>query len=117
VQVQDGSGAAHELGAGQMLRLRPGQTARVQPAETVAAWREGWLDFQGTPLAEVLRRLQRYSPQPLRVEPDAAALPVLGRVRIAAAQGWLRMLPRTLPVSVQEEGQGAERTLVIRRRG
>jgi ferric-dicitrate binding protein FerR (iron transport regulator) len=52
------------------------------------------------------------------VEPDAAALPVLGRVRIAAAQGWLRMLPHTLPVSVQEEeqGPGTERTLVIRRR-
>jgi RNA polymerase sigma factor (sigma-70 family) len=117
VQVQDGSGAAHELGAGQMLRLRPGQTARVQPAETVAAWREGGLDFPGTPRADVRRRLQRSSPQPRRVEPDAAARPVLGRVRIAAAQGWLRMLPRTLPVSVQEEGQGAERTLVIRRRG
>jgi hypothetical protein len=49
-------------------------------------------------------------------------LPVLGRVRIAAAQGWLRMLPRTLPVSVQEEvqekeqGPGTGRTLVIRRR-
>lgn len=118
VQVRDANGTAHELGAGQMLRLRPGQAARVQAADTVAAWREGWLDFQSTPLAEVARRLERYSPQPLRVEPDAAALPVLGRVRIAAAHGWLRMLPRTLPVSVQEEeqGPGLERTLVIRRR-
>lgn len=118
VQVRDGSGARHALGAGQMLRLAPGQTAAVQTVAAVAAWREGWLDFQNTPLAEVARRLERYSPQPLRVEPDAAALPVLGRVRIAAAQGWLRMLPRTLPVSVQEEeqGPGTERTLVIRRR-
>ena len=118
VQVRDGSGARHELGAGQMLRLAPGQTAAVQTVAAVAAWREGWLDFQNTPLAEVARRLERYSLQPLRVEPDAAALPVLGRVRIAAAQGWLRMLPRTLPVSVQEEeqGPGTGRTLVIRRR-
>ncbi|MDC2857968.1 MULTISPECIES: FecR domain-containing protein [unclassified Delftia] len=122
VQVRDGSGARHALGAGQMLRLAPGQTAAVQTVAAVAAWREGWLDFQNTPLAEVARRLERYSLQPLRVEPDAAALPVLGRVRIAAAQGWLRMLPRTLPVSVQEEvqekeqGPGTGRTLVIRRR-
>lgn len=117
VQVRDGSGARHELGAGQMLRLVAGETATIQTTATVAAWREGWLDFQNTPLAEVARRLQRYSPQPLRVEPDVAALPVLGRVRIAATQGWLRMLPRTLPVSVQEEKPaGLERTLVIRRR-
>ncbi|EFI59081.1 anti-FecI sigma factor, FecR, partial [Comamonas thiooxydans] len=118
VQVRDGSGAQYELGAGQMLRLGAGQTAAVQTTATVAAWREGWLDFQNTPLADVARRLERYSPQPLRVEPDAAALPVLGRMRIAAAQGWLRMLPRTLPVSVQEEeqGPGTGRTLVIRRR-
>ena len=120
VQVRDGSGAHYELGAGQMLRLVAGQTAAVQTTATVAVWQAGWLDFQNTPLADVARRLERYSPQPLRVEPDAAALPVLGRVRIAAAQSWLRMLPHTLPVSVQEEegeqGPGTGRTLVIRRR-
>src|SRR5258708_2503643 len=38
VQVRDGSGAPHELGAGQMLRLAPGQTAAVQTVAAVAAW-------------------------------------------------------------------------------
>jgi RNA polymerase sigma factor (sigma-70 family) len=114
VGVRDGSGATQTLIAGQMLRLPVGQTAQPQSITTIAPWREGWLDFQNTPLTEVVERLARYSPQPLHVEADAAALPVLGRVHTAAVMGWLQMLPRTLPVRVQPEG--AERTLVIRRR-
>ena len=39
VQVRDGSGVRHELGAGQMLRLAPGQTAAVQTVAAVAALR------------------------------------------------------------------------------
>lgn len=114
VRVRDGSGATQELAPGQMLRLPAGQTALPQAIDTVAPWRDGWLDFQGTPLAEVALRLARYSPQPLRVHADAAALPVLGRVHTTAVHNWLQMLPRTLPVSVQPEG--AAHTLVIRRR-
>jgi RNA polymerase sigma factor (sigma-70 family) len=118
VRVRDGSGGAQELIAGQMLRLPAGQSAPPQAITAVAPWRDGWLDFQNTPLSEVVERLARYSPNPLRVEADAATLPVLGRVHTTAVPGWLQLLPHTLPVSVQPEGaEAGMSTLVIRRRG
>lgn len=119
VRVQDlaGAGIAHDLTARETLRWPPGAPPRreAEPGD-VAAWRDGWLDFRHAPLGEAVQRIARYSPRPLRVAPDAQALPVFGRVRIAEAHAWLRLLPHTLPVTVREEGQGAQRAIVIERR-
>ena len=119
VRVQDlaGQGIAHDLTAHQALHWPPGGPPRREAAPgDVAPWRDGWLDFRHEPLGEAVQRIARYTPQPLRVAPDAQALPVFGRVRIAEAGDWLRLLPRTLPVTVREEGQGAQRAIVIARR-
>lgn len=114
VQDQAGGRGACELTARETLHWPPGGAPRrgSEPGD-VAPWRDGWLDFRHEPLGPAVQRLARYSAKPLRVEPGAAQLPVFGRVRIAEAGEWLRLLPRTLPVTVREEGQGAQRAIVI----
>ena len=119
VRVQDLAGGreAYELTAQQALNWPPGQPPRRETApDGVAAWRDGWLDFRHEPLGQAVRRIARYTDMPLRVEPGAEQIPVFGRVRIAQAHAWLRLLPRSLPVTVREEGQGAQRAIVIARR-
>ncbi len=88
---------------GQALRLgATGAAERPQPAAApVASWREGWLDFPGVPLGDVVARLQRYHATPIRVAPAAGRLSVLGRVRLDAVADWLRLLPRSLPVRLR----------------
>lgn len=118
VWLRSASGDERVLVAGDRAHIDAAQRLSVPSghvrAAAVAPWREGWLDFHHTPLGEAVERLTRYSPRPLRVTPEAASLPVLGRVRIADSIGWLRLLPGSLPVRVREEGP--ERALVISRR-
>ncbi|WP_159917457.1 sigma-70 family RNA polymerase sigma factor [Pantoea sp. 18069] len=117
VRVQPPGAAQHDLHAGDALRWSPDDgVQRAQSQGEVAPWRSGWLDFRHVPLHEAVQRLARYSPFALRVAPDAADLTVFGRVRIAEAGAWLRLLPGSLPVTVREEGRGAERALLITRR-
>lgn len=115
VHVRSGTGAQCVLGAGERVRIEGEQltVSRDGDAVAVAPWRAGWLDFQYTPLGEVVERLARYGTRSIRVAPEAAQLPVLGRVRIADSLAWLRLLPGSLPVRIRE--QGAERSLVIER--
>ncbi|MGJ7541360.1 sigma-70 family RNA polymerase sigma factor [Variovorax sp. LT1R16] len=118
VRVRSSSGEERILGAGDSARIDASQqftTAHPGEAVAVAPWREGWLDFHHVPLGEVVSRLARYSPRPLRVEADAAFLPVVGRVHIAQAGAWLRLLPGSLPVQVREE-PGSPPAVVIARR-
>ena len=119
VRLRSAGGDERMLGAGDSARIDGAQHLSVSTgqvrAAAVASWREGWLDFHHTPLGEVVERLTRYSPRPLRVTPEAASLPVLGRVRIADSIGWLRLLPGSLPVRVQDDVTG-DRALVISRR-
>jgi RNA polymerase sigma factor (sigma-70 family) len=73
----------------------------------VAPWRDGWLDFRATPLATAARRLARYHAHPIHVDEAVAGLPVLGRVHIAGAMAWLRLLPASLPVRVGATADGS----------
>jgi RNA polymerase sigma factor (sigma-70 family) len=117
VQPLADAGQAYELTAHEALHWpRGGPPRRESTPGDVAPWRDGWLDFRHEPLGEAVQRIARYSSIALRVAPDAQALPVFGRVRIADAGDWLRLLPRTLPVTVREEGEGAQRGIVIARR-
>ena len=97
----------HELGAGQGLRLGRGAVVRTQAASgDAAAWRHGELVFADTTLGEALQRLGRYAPFALQATPEAARLPLSGRVRIAQAHAWVRALPRALPVQVRQQPGG-----------
>ena len=116
VQLRSASGATRVLGAGDIAHVNAAQDiSTTSSVDEVAPWRTGWLDFHHAPLGEAVARLARYSPRPLSVAPDAADLPVVGRVRVADASGWLRLLPGSLPVRVD----GADRPdgpIVITRR-
>ncbi|NMG64004.1 sigma-70 family RNA polymerase sigma factor [Azoarcus indigens] len=114
VRVAAGDGELRELGAGERLRLQAGGgiVASGQAAEA-APWREGWLDFDGVALGEAVARLGRYRAQAVAVAPEAATLPVLGRVRIAHSEQWLQLLPRSLPVTLRSQPGGG---LLIARR-
>lgn len=93
----------HELGAGQGLRLERGAVVRTQAASgDAAAWRDGELVFADTTLGEALQRLGRYAPFELQATPEAARLPLSGRVRIAQAHAWVR----ALPVQVRQQPGG-----------
>jgi len=111
------AGEGWELTDRQTLDWQQGQTPRRDSSpDEVAAWRSGWLDFRHEPLGLAVQRLARYSPVPMQVTADAEHLSIFGRVRIADARGWLQLLPRSLPVVVREEGQGAARRITIARR-
>lgn len=106
VQLRSASGGTRVLDAGDSAHIDAAQEIHTTARPTeVASWRTGWLDFHHVPLGEAVARLARYSTRPLHVAPDAAQLPVVGRVRIADASGWLRLLPGSLPVRVD----GADR--------
>ena len=116
VQVESGrvrvdsdvvGGQTYELGAGQGLRLEGADAIRTQAApRDAAAWRHGELAFAESSLGEVLQRLSRYASFTLEATPEAARLPLSGRVRIAQAQAWVLALPRVLPVQVRSQADG-----------
>lgn len=116
VQVESGrvrvesaaaAGQAYELGAGQGLRLEGVAAMRTQAAPgDAAAWRHGELVFAESTLGEALQRLSRYAAFALEATPEAARLPLSGRVRIAQAQAWVRALPQALPVQVRQQPDG-----------
>lgn len=63
------------------------------------AWRVGRVVFRDRPLAEVARRLSRYSPRPIIIgHPDVAGLRVSGTFGINGGQDAVRALEQVLPV-------------------
>ncbi len=109
VELLSTRGETRVLTAGQRLRIDAAQRLSATEAGVsgdVAAWRGGWLDLRESTLGEAVARLARYSRRPLSVDPRVAELRVLGRVRIAEADAWLRLLPRSLPVLVRDDGAG-----------
>ncbi|MDO4725123.1 MAG: FecR domain-containing protein [Comamonadaceae bacterium] len=114
VQAQPATGLPQPapllLGAGQQVTLDGQGRATQTPllhSEDAATWQNGWLLFQNEPLGAAVERLLRYHRVPIRVAPEAAALPVLGRVRISHARQWLHLLPQTLPVRVRQSQDGS----------
>ena len=108
VRVEPGAGGqACELGAGQGLQVEGATVTQTQaPPGDAALWRHGELAFAGSTLGEALQRLSRYAPFTLAATPEAARLPLSGRVRIAQARAWVRALPRALPVQVRQQADG-----------
>ena len=112
VQVESGRvrvdtlGQSHVLTAGQSLRVQPEGTSLTRVLHP-SSWRDGRLDFDTVPLAQVLARIQRYSAASLRATPSAASLPISGTVHVTQAQGWLKSLPGVLPVRINALADGS----------
>lgn len=98
-----------ELQAGEALTLRDGvpDPVRQVDAASLAAWREGWLVFDATPLGEALATINAYRQWPiLSADPRVNALRLSGRFRANGSASLLDALPLTLPVIAQAHSDG-----------
>ncbi len=99
-----------EAVAGQQISFDPrasGLTVSAIPPNRATSWREHRLEFVNEPLDSVVANINRYSTRPL-VLADAklGTLAFTGTVDPGALDGWLRALPKILPVHVGgESGQ------------
>ncbi|MES2531665.1 MAG: FecR domain-containing protein, partial [Pseudomonadota bacterium] len=93
------------LGAGQAVAIdRDGlHPPSVTRSDSVGAWRDGWLVFEGTPLPDAIAQWNDYLPQPIRLR-EAEALSaqrLSGTFPIRAPDAFLRNLPDMLAVTVE----------------
>ncbi len=98
VQVAHG-GASVTLAERQQLTVGEnpsGRVAQIDPADA-SAWREGFLRFRDTPLAEVVDEINRYRPGRVVVlDRQMAARAVTGRFRIDALDKAIAQIQRSL---------------------
>lgn len=110
VRVEGPGRSAVALGAGQRVVASArglGAPSAVDPA-SVASWRRGELDFDATPLWQVVAEFNRYGGVRLALaDPALADLPVTGVFRVADAASFLAALPRVAPVAVEPVPGGA----------
>jgi transmembrane sensor len=104
--------ATVELTAGQMVVAdeagRLGRVASV-PASSIAAWRDGRLSFDQTPLSQAIAEFERYVHTGLMVrDPAVAALPVGGSYSLKQWRRFAETLPEVLPVRLERRGEVTE---------
>lgn len=113
VEVRDLAHPRHaslQLGAGQLARVGGPRPLAVLATglEAATAWREGYLVFESTPLAEVLAEIQRYRGHPVRlVGTHGPGLTLSGVFEIRNTDQLLDLLPRTFPVEVRRLPDGS----------
>jgi transmembrane sensor len=117
VQVHSGSPSAFEsarLTAGDQLTIGDGQVVRrMNAAERAFAWQSGLLVYDGATLADLVSDLNRYFPQPVRVEgAEAAALKFSGVLAFDDRRQVVRRLEAFLPI----EAASVDGVLVLRKR-
>lgn len=87
-------------GAGHQTQIQV-QHRSVAELESQRAWVQGWLTFDGEPLAEVLRAVNsRNRRQVIVADPSIAQLPVGGRFLAADLDALVEAITQALPVRV-----------------
>lgn len=77
----------------------------LQPVKSrdALAWQEGHLVYRDTALSDIVRDLNRYSRQPIRIaDKEAADLRFSGALRIEDVSAMLGTLEEFLPISIRE---------------
>lgn len=99
--------------SGEGVLLRPGEAIRATqagleaihdtPAGMHAAWRQGWLVFDATPLSDAVAQWNAWRDQPILLAADPAlrAMRVTGSFPARDPAQFLAVLPDVLPVSVE----------------
>jgi transmembrane sensor len=72
-------------------------------AASEAAWIEGKLVFDSTPLREVVDELSRYIPGQIRVAPSVPDYPVTGIIQIRSSETMLELLAQVVPVTAVKQ--------------
>lgn len=96
------------LGAGDRLEVAPLSRAEVVESLPVnalsreLAWRSGFLDFDDAPLEDVVKELQRYTPERIEIADQATAdLRFGGLIRIGQTEAFLEALELSFGVQVE----------------
>lgn len=101
------------LQPGQMVRTTLTGLERVRdvPVGTHEAWRQGWLVFDATPLAEAVAQWNAWCDEPIVLAPAPAllAMRVTGSFPAREPGRFLAVLPSVLPVSVTALAEGGTR--------
>jgi transmembrane sensor len=82
----------------------------VRRADTtaLAAWRDGWLVFDNTPLSDALAAVNSYRTQPIvTAGPRIDAMRLSGRFRSNDSIGLLAALPSILPLAAVTRPDGS----------
>lgn len=97
------------LSPGQQFRRigdRPGIITKVDPASALA-WREGYLEFDRTPLTQAIADMNRYTDKPITItDPKIGALLVSGRFKTGDPARFARLLALTYPVMLSKDHAG-----------
>ena len=91
---------------GQRLTFDAQQIPRVdQPSlERVTAWRSGFVDLDGVPLAAAVVEMNRYSKAKIVVEePSAAAIPITGIFRAGDSESFVHAVAQSYGLRVDAE--------------
>lgn len=92
-------------------------------AGAIAAWHNGKLYFDDTPLGAVVAELQRYRQTPVRLSPALSNLRITGQFDIDRIDQLLALLPALAPVVINRDANGgvaivpreAEKTAAVSR--
>lgn len=106
-----GASSGKTLAPGQRLVVGPGRSAEIQAIdpESVLAWREGFVQFSNTPLAQAVGELNRYGGQRLVVrDPTVAAMQTSGRFKLGDPERFVRNASELLPIRAVSTPQGLE---------
>jgi transmembrane sensor len=99
-----------DLSPGQQLVISSGRAPEVTQidVERVTAWEQGEIVFDNEPLAEVIRRVNRYGQRRIAVGDDRAAdLRISGVFHQGDIDGFVSTIATYLPVRAHERPDGA----------
>jgi transmembrane sensor len=114
--VTSGARPAVRLAPGQGLQIAGGRAPPVPRPVTAAErqWPSGMLEFDGTPLREVLAIANRYSRRPIELgHASLGELRVTGGYRLGDPARLAKTLAAALDLAVEEEAGG--RLVLVRR--
>jgi len=113
--VPAGDGKAHAdavlLGAGEIARVNSSaivvQKAPPTQVEEFLSWRDGYLRFHETPLADAVAEMNRYNRQKILVaDPSLAAMKITGTFRPTQYEAFVRVLGDGFAIDARnEDGQ------------
>lgn len=101
--------AGISLRPGDNLRITRNNTATLSRIDTAStlAWRDGYLDFEDTPISEAVAQMNRYATKPLVVaDPVAGAMRITGSFRTNDPVGFAQTVARLYSLRVSKRPDG-----------
>lgn len=100
--------ATRTLSAGDVARTERGTIVVSHPAaaelDQLLGWREGFLVFQNTPLAQAVAEFNRYNTRKIRIaDPAIETIKISGRLRPTNTAGFLWLLQQGFRVTVEQQ--------------